>query len=143
MSLFFVYGVRVCMLRNCGRGKEFSKVPCICMWGCRRLPHFLFYSLYLNFFFSFLWLGCLFWYWVVWFLYIFEYINSPMPFPPTRLSPYKFTYALITYAIFKFLLPFGRLPFCFVGGFRHCAKSFLVLFDPICLILLLSMPEET
>ena len=50
----------------------------------------------------------------------------------------------MSYIICRYLLSFIWLPFHFVDGFLHCAKTFTVRLDPVCLFShLYSMPEET
>ena len=50
--------------------------------------------------------------------------------------------------ICKYLLPFSRLPFCYVDNFLHCVKTFYLVFCCCCcfcislLLLLLPLPRE-
>ena len=71
---------------------------------------------------------CLFFNWITCFsaidLHVFFFIN--------------FRYgSLIRYAIYKYFLPFNKLPFHFINGFLCYAKNFLVWCIPTCLFLLL------
>ena len=93
------------------------------IWFFRSLGKCLFRS-FAYFFNRIVCFVCLFCFWVVWVLYLFWI-----------LTPYHICHL-------QYLFPFRRLPFHFVDGFLCCTSIFILWSRPICLFLLLPLPEE-